>query len=276
MSLHLSTVIVGLLIAGQTVSTNSLSEKYTEQIREAEETGNRIYEKDQLAARATDALFEAVDVDTGPPVQGWVTVQRGDDWLVRFITTASGEHRAAYDVHLDVDGAVTVEVRSPPQPLEKYEVAMFRARQSALEAIPFQCTEKLNTVVLPSTDGNGWIIYVLSSTTVAGEMVVGGHFKATVSQDGSEVIKMEKLANTCLTLNSREGAKSQGEGETVGAFVTHDLSDTPNETHVFLSRVHHIPLFVITKTGIWIVGDGTIRYESPHPEEDEITPEAGG
>jgi hypothetical protein len=274
--LHLVAVFAGLMIAGQTASTSYLSEKCAEQIREAVETGNRIYEEDQIAARATDALFEAVDVGKGLPVHGWITVRRGDAWLVRFITTVSGQHRAVYDVHLGVDFAATVEVRDPPQPLEKDDIAMFQARQSALGAIPFQCTEKLNTVVLPSTDGDRWIVYVLGATTVPGEIVVGGHFRATVSQDGSEVFEMAKLSEACLTLNPWEDAKSQGEGEPVGAFVTHILSETPIETHVFLSRVHDIPLFVITQTGIWIVDDGTIRYESPLPEDDKETPEGGG
>jgi hypothetical protein len=41
--------------------------------------------------------------------------------------------------------------------------------------------------------------------------------------------------------------------------VTHVLDDHPIETHVFLSLLHGLPLYVITESAMWSVDKGKIR-----------------
>jgi hypothetical protein len=45
--------------------------------------------------------------------------------------------------------------------------------------------------------------------------------------------------------------------------VTHLLSPTPTEFHVYLTLRHKVELFVRTSTGTWLVDNGTIKLMDP-------------
>lgn len=51
--------------------------------------------------------------------------------------------------------------------------------------------------------------------------------------------------------------------------MTHIVSDTPLETHVFLSLLHKRSIRVLTELGAWEVVDGRILYAGPYPEADD-------
>jgi hypothetical protein len=45
--------------------------------------------------------------------------------------------------------------------------------------------------------------------------------------------------------------------------VSQVITDTPMENHVFASFIHKTPLTIVSKTGVWFVPNGLIRYLSP-------------
>lgn len=59
-----------------------------------------------------------------------------------------------------------------------------RARTTAIEAIPGYDDRPYNFEILDDSDGKGFLVYSLAATKDANEVVVGGHSRVTVSEDG--------------------------------------------------------------------------------------------
>lgn len=238
--------------------------RYEKEIREAESLGRRIYEQDQLAWKATDVLLAAVDLRDEPDLVGWINVERDGVWVVRFVGKYGESLRAKYEIPFPRSpaGVAGALVRlDPPKALPDREVGMFKARQAAIEAMPRRCTENSNTVVLPDGERSGWIVYLLSATSAPGKVVIGGHFRAQVAADGSEVKEMRPLSASCLEMDAPPR-------DAVGLAVTQILSPIPFETHVFLSLLHGVPLLVGTTDDIWLVKEGRITHVSSAPRDE--------
>lgn len=203
---------------------------------------------------ATDVLMTETDGGKNIGLLGWVTVREGSAWLVKFLAGSPTEPCTIAEVPV-TDSAGQLKLFESCQPLEKDHASMFRARQAGMSALSRPCTANYNTVVLPATlrDEAGWLVYLLAATTVPGEIVVGGHFRAIVSSDGRTVNKLEPLSNSCLTLPP--SAKEQP----TAAVVTHVISETPTETHVFLSLSHKKTLYVMTEKAMWSADKGNIN-----------------
>jgi len=57
--------------------------------------------------------------------------------------------------------------------------------------------------------------------------------------------------------------------ETLGLMVNHILTDWPLETHVFVSLLMHVPVYVGTKIGVWRVDGDKISLISDRASEGE-------
>jgi hypothetical protein len=230
-------------------------------VQRAEEIGRAIFEQDDISARASDALFRENIAQNEKRVRGWITLRTEDRWLVRYIGDAEGQDAAYYDVTFRTGGpsAGAVTRLHPPEPLAAEQLAMFRARQTALQAMTLRCSDRYNPVVLPRkvADAEGWVVYLLAATPTPGEVMIGGHSRIEVSPDGGEVKQVIPLSKTCL----RMPRMVQGNHEPVGLMTTHIVSDTPIETHVYLSLLHKMPIYVSTSIGLWNVEHGKIQHE---------------
>ncbi len=263
-------LILGALAPGSAVP---ISQDQSAACRRAEALGRAIYDQDVASAKATDALTAKVDLKGVKGLKGWITIRNAaDTWLVRFIGEREGALLALYDVNLGTDGTCTVVPRDPPSPLGERDAAMFRARQAALAAMSDPCEGPYNTVVLPQEagDGDGWLVYLLA-TSDKNEIVLGGHFRAYVTADGTHVRRIERLTNDCNRGDLTEARATGSEPEAV--MTTHHASPTPNEAHVFINLLHKMPIVVGTELGMWSVSDGHIRFESEWPK-GETRPEA--
>jgi hypothetical protein len=98
-------------------------------------------------------------------------------------------------------------------------------------------------------------VYLLAATKEAGKVVVGGHVRVLVGGDGLEIMDYQQLSNSCLMVD----LPSPAAGKPVGLVVTHVLDDHPIETHVFLSLLHGLNLYVMTENALWSVDKGKIR-----------------
>ncbi len=109
---------------------------------------------------------------------------------------------------------------------------------------------------------DGYLVYLIGSTTKTGEIMFGRHYRVEVDKSASKVVSVSPLSKTCLIIPSFENTKIAG-GKPLGPYVTHLLSPAPNEIHVFLSLEHRMPIFVGTSGGVWLVEKGKIRYLGP-------------
>ena len=220
------------------------------------EMGKAIYRQDVAAWVATDALIAHLG-DRQPPagLMGWIVIEQGHDQLVRFVRQDGDILRAAYDipVHDGMVGAV-VEVSDalPPD-----QVARTRARQTAIDNIGRQrCSAQLNTVVLDDPDSDGWLVWLLTSTTDANIIPMGGHYRFRISADGSTVLRRDMLSNGCMNMPRQEqGSDSQPQALVVGQLV----SNGPVETQVFLSIQNRLPIYVMAGDQLFEVLGAEIR-----------------
>jgi len=229
-------------------------------LADAEKLGLAIWRFDSAAARASDALVEKV----GSPdsrVLGWIFAD-SDTLEVLFVGELGSELKIFYRVRIG-DGctAPDVEILDPPvalTPSERSQAAALRKAQQT----PFpRVARAYNFVVLPAelVDQSGWLVYMLAATTNPDEMLVGGHCRIKVSptMDNVEVFP---FALTDLRAVAGENVRE--------VTVTHLVSETPLEHHVYLNLLHRIPLRVLTKLGAWGIENGRIGYGGPFPDDE--------
>lgn len=218
--------------------------------------GAAIYRQDVAAWVSTDALL--AHLAGAPPPQGmagWIVVDEGEDQRVRYIRRDGETLKAAFDVVVRDGQAGAVELSD--EVLSESERARFVARQTAIENIGrLRCSQRLNTVVLDDPDSDGWLVWLLTSTNDANIIPVGGHYRFTISADGLTVLQRDQLSNGCLPMEKTSPPPGT---ETAGLVVSQIVSQTPVETHVFLSLQNRIPIFVAVGDRLFEVNGAAIR-----------------
>lgn len=204
--------------------------------------GQAIYDHDVAAWVSTDALLAHLGNGPPPPgMGGWIVVEEGDALKVRFVRQDGDELRSAFDIEVR-DGRAGA-VKAVNEPLSGPEKASFLARQTAIENIGrLRCSPRLNTVVLDDPDSDGWLVWLLTSTTDANIVPVGGHYRFRISADGATVLRRDMLSNSCLNMPRTQ---KDAEGRPVAMAVSQIVSQGPVETHVFLSLQNRMPIYVI-------------------------------
>lgn len=231
------------------------------------EMGQAIYRQDIAAWVATDALLAEVAQEQLGDLRGWIVEPDGPDQKVRFFKEAPDGFNAAWDVPV-VDGkAGAVVALADNVKLSSDEQAQFAATHTARANIgSLRCSENLNTAVVRDPDGKGWLVWLLTATTENGVVPIGGHYRFLISPDGQTVLRREQLSNGCLNMSM-----IPPDGAVSGAllFVTQIVSDGPVETHVFLSLLNRIPIYVGARDRIYEVDGALIRdmgpMEQPRP-----------
>lgn len=229
-------------------------------VKIAEEIGRAIYEQDDLSAKATDAMRRENILQKEKCVQGWITIQREEGWLVRFVGKEGDEYIAYHDVSFPSGQPAQVLTLDPPQKLPKDQVEMVSARELAIQAtMPRICSGPYNPVILPANvaHAEGLVVYLLAATRTPGEIMFGGHYRVELSTTGTEVKRVLPLSKTCAHLPPSNPPGS----EVLAAMTTHIISDTPIETHVYLNLLHRKQIYVSTKLGNWSIEKGTIRFD---------------
>lgn len=252
-------IVAAILLGG--ASTPSFAQRAPTPIEEwslekVSAMGGAIYRHDVAAWVATDALLDHLAGAPPPPgTAGWIVVDRADSQLVRFVRDDAGTLKSAFDVIVRGGRAGAVEV-GPDVPLSMEEQASFRARRTAIENIGrLRCSQNLNTVVLEDPDSDGWLVWLLTATTDADIVPMGGHYRFRISADGSTVLRRDMLTNSCLNMQRQP---SGDEEHLVALGVTHMVSNGPVETHVFLSLQNRIPILVATDRAIFRIDGADI------------------
>ena len=106
------------------------------------------------------------------------------------------------------------------------------------------CDFEYKPYIVKATGGD--IVYFIAETPQEGAIVFGKHFK---------IVKNQVVTSTTSCFATQPPPEN-----VVGAFVTHLLSETPTEFHVFLSLKHQQPMYVGTSRGNWKVENGKIEF----------------
>lgn len=224
--------------------------------------GREINRHDQLAWVATDVLLAAVSTTDLKAEQagGWVVdAPTAEKALVRFIRKRGEGFEAAYDVAFKKDAMPQLSTPANRE-LSPFQLAKVRALKTAEHAVfdgkhPW-CDGVPNLAVLDDPDGSGFLVYFLRPKPTNNKVPIGGHYRVTVSADGAVAEQVDQLFASCLTLDKGEvPAGSKAAAMVIG----HVISDTPLETHVFLSLQEKLPFMVITSDKkTWNVDEGQI------------------
>lgn len=226
--------------------------------------GAAIYQHDFAAARATDALLASNNGTPPSGLIGWIVAPQGEGLLVRFLTGDTANPTASYDIPVDSRGrAGAVSPASDPV-LPPEQLAQFTARMTAgssLTANSLRCSARYNVVVLDDPDSDDWLVWLLSSTTEANKIPMGGHYRFHISQDGKTIRKREQLSTSCLDLEKPdEGAQS------VGLVTSIVVAPQPLEIHVFQSFNARLPIYAVAGNRIWAVQGSNITDAGPAPQ----------
>lgn len=226
-------------------------------ISHVEADGRLMFEKDIRAAKASDILLSKIRPSDYSDFVGWVTYPNKEDFTVSFYEQNGEVFKIIADVIYSANGAPVLELAPTREP-SIIEISMIKARIAALENGTSACSDRFNTVIIPSQHNNEWDVYVLAATTDAKKVQVGGHVKISVAKDSSKVTAIEPLSKSCLSLDkSGEGLP---EGTSISALtVSHIVSPMPLAIHSYLNLLHQIDLIVMSERGLWKVKSGKIQ-----------------
>ncbi|MFA6009070.1 MAG: hypothetical protein WC799_03730 [Desulfobacteraceae bacterium] len=221
--------------------------------------GVSIYEQDIRAASATDMLF-AKNIDIlKEGLRGWVV--EGDvkkRMLVRFVREKDGLLEAFYDVSFVNKKEPVIEIPKNRK-LTDSQVAQFKARLLALSHITRPASRKYNIVILPDSGSDGFLVYALAATTEPDKVMVGGHYRFTVSESGDKIVKSDELFLSFMELSTKPEDLAPG-AQLSALYMTTMVSDMPLETHVYLSLLHRMTFYVGTPDKhVWKIQNGKME-----------------
>lgn len=219
-----------------------------------EAMGREIAAHDAAAWVATDALRARVPDLANSGLRGWVILDAPGGKRVRFLRDTGNGLEAGYDIHVTSRLRATVSEPGNRQ-LSSEERARFAAFTAAGRALAERptCRPGYNNVVLKDPEGDGWIVWFLAPMTELGTIPAGGHYRFSVSADGSTVTRIDALSNSCLIV-----PKPPPEAKGAVAFVTNIVSPKPLETHVFLQLQARQGMVVAAGEHMWSIEDGRI------------------
>jgi hypothetical protein len=213
--------------------------------------GWAIYQQDSAAAKGTDAMLALTHGKPDARVRGWVALETPTGHRVEFIAPIDTRLLVIYEVDVPRSGETKAMTVEPPAEASAEAGLQFRARQAVLRQGFPACSKRYNTVVLPGSllGEHGYLVYALAATTRHEEIVIGGHYRFLVGEDGNTVLKVQPLSKNCLTLERPPG---NIEWLVVASLVL----PLPNEGHFFSSLLYQTPIVVNAGGKLWKIDPG--------------------
>jgi hypothetical protein len=135
-----------------------------------------------------------------------------------------------------------------------------RARETAVAALQGKLFDtRYDYVVLSDPDGKRLLVYALAAAKYTDQVVMAGHFRVTVSADGTKAERVDALSKS---LAHSGPAKT----DAVALLLIQLVSNKPVETLVYTSNLAKKPIYVRTPDGkTWEVAEGKMRVARPKP-----------
>ena len=96
-------------------------------------------------------------------------------------------------------------------------------------------------------------IYILSIPPSSEGIQFGRHLKFRFREGSNNIIDVAPSTKTCIVVPTGDGGMP---------YITHLMSETPSEYHVFLSLYHKVNIYVGTSSGTWKVEAGKVSKVS--------------
>ncbi|MCB1555605.1 MAG: hypothetical protein KDJ14_17535 [Xanthomonadales bacterium] len=231
--------------------------------------GRELYYQDQMAWHATDFALQTGLID--PTIKGHflaVPNPSGGGYVYFIRDPLLGKPRARR-VAFDTEGNLSADAEETG--LDPDVAMRYRALKTAKSSKQLKfCGGAVNSAVLADDEGKGWLVYLMSATPEPGRMMLGGHNRVKVSQDGKRVLSVDYSAKSCLSVDTGSGAEEIADGEPAApegdkleyVMVTHLVSEQPWETQVMQSLTFERSMIVITAHAAWRVrGDQVERVK---------------
>jgi hypothetical protein len=235
----------------------SFSVAFASDIREfdlntTERLGAELSRRDEMAAKASDLVLAKHPELKNDPLLEWVT-DLSDGGSVYWIVDTEPRPTPAYKVV----GNRIEDIRSKPLPAA---IQMrYNARRNAMKAVLPKLNHaygaRYNFEVLGDPDGSGFLVYALAAFTRTDAIYIGGHFRITVSANGSTVERIDDLSRGIIENKASPGSQAVALGTAQAIDAKY-----PVETFSYSGNLYHIPIGVGTRDGtIWMVANGKIE-----------------
>jgi hypothetical protein len=225
--------------------------------------GRQLYVLNTAAQLGSDALLANVPDAANKGLAAPIPVQENDEegrpkesFLVTFLTT-DDPPRIAYEVRLAPNTKLAFLPYTPPKEASPALVGIARARQVAISTMP-PSDQPIIAIVLPgeAKGGTDVFVYLLAGTTKPNVAVFGKHYRALVPIGGTSATYVMPINNLAIEVPTKGP-----NGEPVEALVVnHAATEYPVETHVFMSLVHKLPVYVGTRRGNFRVDGDKISF----------------
>ena len=206
-------------------------------------------------------------------IRGWISdLQSSRDTVYLVAETAAGPCLAYEVVFAGSKKPQVHDKRGLPLP-PKIAVR-HKARAIAIVALEGKFFDiNYNFEVLDDPDGSGFLVYALAATNKREEIPTGGHYRVTISADGSRVERVDLLSQ--FIMQKREAGK-----ELAFIVATQLADDRPVETWLYSNHLYRIPIMISTRDrSTWLINKGKMHkftraelreLESPREEEKMI------
>jgi hypothetical protein len=229
-----------------------------EQLAEITARGRMLFEYDQAAWHATDAVLAAHP--KGDNSSRFVCRKEERGWICVFGHLDADKFLIDYEV-VQEGSPEESQARLHEPPAEDTGFYFTGVKAMMIAGKDFQITAEKrpdNPVVLPAPSGQ-FYVYMIPAQTKDGVFPLGGDARYLVAADGNSIIEKRQLHKAIL----ERTAQVPGGGKLAAGFHNHVLSDVPEDTDVFYvwSRKPLVPEMIgMTKKQVYKVEtNGTIK-----------------
>jgi hypothetical protein len=253
--------VLGLtvLLAGKVFAAGSQDARppTEDELRAVTERGRMLYEYDQAAWHASDAVQTANPRTT----EGQLSIARklNDKWMVVFGKLQEDRSRFAITYEADEQASLRqFAIKKEPEERQDEGFFLHAARAIELAMHDFGKTGRPYDVAVLPAPAEQLYVYLYPTQIVARVYPLGGDVRYLVSADGMTILEKRQMHNTIL----EKAPTSRGQGK--AGYHTHALGEVPEDTDVFhvLTEEPPAPEFIATPHFLYQVKtDGTIQLE---------------
>jgi hypothetical protein len=203
--------------------------------------GRQLYEYDQAAWHATDALL-AQKPDTSR-VEFYVARKTEEGWLVSWgkFNDANDAFLVSYQVLLKEGSPDRAEIRTLATAIENRDLEFFEARARKDAAARFgEHGRPYNIAIIPAEAG--LYVYLIPAQTDDKVFPLGGDVRYLYSADGTKLLETRQMHKSVLEF--------QMQSNTVATFHTHVLSDSMEDSDFYYALAMNRSLTIATNKGL--------------------------
>ena len=229
----------------------------SEELAAVTERGRLLYEYDQAAWHASDAVQMANPKNVEG--QRYIAKKENGKWLVVFGKLS--DDRSRFGISYEASEQATLRQFAVKEPAEREDEAFFLYAARAIEVAMKDfgsANRPYNAAMLPAT-AEQLYVYIYPAQTKARVYPLGGDARYLVSGDGTQILEKRQMHKTII-----ENQPAKGTKKVIAGYHTHVLSDLPEDTDVFhvLTQDPPLPEFLTTPHFTYQVKtDGTIQIE---------------